>query len=235
MRKDRSVIDAVMEDMTRLRRRLGAADTTTVTDYLDSVRDVELRIQRNERHAATSAPPEIPFPAGIPASFDEHARLMFDLQFLAFRSDITRVSTFQIARELSTRSYPELGVAEAHHDVSHHNNNPEKVAKHTKINTYHMGLFARLVEKMRATPDGDGSLLDHAMFLYGAGMGDGSVHSHHNLPVLLVGGGCGALKGGRYLKQPIDTPMMNLGVTLLDKVGVHLEWVGDSTGRISEL
>jgi hypothetical protein len=235
MRKDRSVLDAVARDMAKLQRTLGPADRTTVVEYVDSVRDVERRLQQHERHAETAPEPDFVRPSGIPASFEEHARLMFDLQFLAYRSDITRVSTFQIARELSTRSYPEIGVAEAHHDVSHHNNNPEKIAQHTKINTYHLRLFSRLVEKMRATQDGDGSLLDHAILVYGAGMGDGSVHSHHNLPVLLVGGGCGELKGGRLLRQPTDTPMMNLGLSLLDKVGVSFERLGDSTGRVSDL
>ena len=235
MRKDRSVLDAVAGDMAKLQRSLGPGDRSTVVDYVDSVRDVERRLQQNEQHAETTPEPGLDRPSGIPASFEEHARLMFDLQFLAYRADITRVSTFQIARELSTRSYPEIGVPEAHHDMSHHNNNPEKVAKHTKINTYHMSLFSRMVEKMRATPDGDGSLLDHVILMYGAGMGDGSVHSHHNLPVLLVGGGCGTLKGGRFIRQPIDTPIMNLGLSLMDKIGLTFESLGDSSGRVSDL
>ena len=170
-----------------------------------------------------------------PDSFAEHARLMFDLQLLAYQADITRVITFQIGRELSTRSYAELGVLESHHDISHHQSDPERMAKNTKINQFHMGLFAEFVQKLRATPDGDGSLLDHSMLLYGGGLGDGHRHLPHDLPLVLVGGGCGQLSGGRHLVVETDTPMMNLGLTLLDKVGVELDGIGDSTGRLTDL
>jgi hypothetical protein len=235
MRKDRSILDAVKEDMVRLQRILGPRDRSTVTEYLDSVRDVEQRLQKTAQRTDPSTEAAIDAPLGIPDSFDEHARLLLDLQLLAYQADITRVVTFQIARELSVRSYPFVGVAEAHHDISHHANNPERMAKNTKINTYHMSLFAHLVEKMHATQDGDGTLLDHAMMLYGSGMGDGDLHRHHDLPLVIVGGGCGQLQGGRRLKYPIDTPMMNLGLGMLEKVGVEIDRIGDSTGRLAGL
>ena len=235
MRQDRSILDAVTEDMARLQGALGPQDRATVDEYVEAVRDVERRLQRTLRRSDSSPLPAIDPPLGIPDSFGEHARLMFDLQFLAYRGDFTRVSSFQLGRELSTRSYAELGVAEAHHDISHHQRNPEKMAKNTKINLYHMDLFSGLVEKMRATPDGDGSLLDHSMLLYGGGLGDGDLHLPHDLPLVLVGGGCGRIRGGRHLNYPADTPMMNLGLSLLDKVGVELESIGDSTGRLADL
>jgi hypothetical protein len=233
MRANRSILDAMKEDMVRLQRALGSRDRSTVDEYLGAVRDVEQRLQKTASRTDPSSQPSIEAPLGIPDSFDEHAKLLLDLQLLAFQADITRVVTFQIARELSTRSYPEVGVPEAHHDISHYANNPEKMAKNTKINTYHVGLFAHLVEKMKATPDGDGSLLDHSMMLYGSGMGDGNLHRHHDLPLVVVGGGCGQLQGGRHLRFANDTPMMNLGLSLLDKIGVELESVGDSTGRLT--
>lgn len=234
MQRDRSILDSVTEETSRLQRTLGPGDRRRVTDYLDAIRDVERRLQMTGERVETTvdAPPA---PLGIPESFREHAELMFDLQFLAYQADITRVVSFQIARELSTRSYPEIGVVEAHHEMSHHGNEPAKMEKNTRINTYHFQLFAHLVERMRSTPDGDGSLLDHAILLAGAGMGDGNEHSPHNLPVVLVGGGCGQLQGGRHLKYPLDTPMMNLGLSVLDKVGVELESIGDSTGRITDI
>lgn len=234
MRLERSMLDSVSNDISRLGKTLGAGDRRIIDAYFDSIRDVERRLQKAEQNAELSPAP-LPGPLGIPDSFREHAALMFDLQLLAYQADLTRVVGFQIARELSTRTYPEAGVAEAHHDISHHQNNPERMAKNSKINAYHVEMFSRLVEKMRATPDGDGTLLDHSILLYGAGMGDGDQHSAHNLPVALVGGGCGLLKGGRHLKMPLDTPMMNLGVTLLQKLGMDIEQVGDSTGHLSDL
>ena len=235
MRKDRSLLDAVSADMRRLQRALGPHDRATVDGYLDAVRDVERRLQKTLLRADASPAPAMEAPLGIPDSFAEHARLMFDLQLLAYQADITRVITFQIGRELSTRSYAELGVLESHHDISHHQSDPERMAKNTKINQFHMGLFAEFVEKLRATPDGDGSLLDHSMLLYGGGLGDGDRHLPHDLPLVLVGGGCGQLSGGRHLVFETDTPMMNLGLTLLDKVGVELDGIGDSTGRLTDL
>jgi hypothetical protein len=231
--ENRSILDAVSGDMSALRRRLGSSDRQMVDRYADAVREVELRLQRSAERAAESPTSERPL--GIPDSFEEHAKLMFDLLVLAYQADITRVATFQLAREISLRSYPELGVPEGHHDISHHQNVPARMAKNTKINVYHMQMFANFVQRMRDTPDGDGSLLDHSMILYGAGMGDGNLHSPHDLPTVILGKGCGQLEGGRHLRAPVDTPFMNLGLTLLDKVGVEIPSIGDSTGRLTGL
>ena len=205
----------------------------TVEGYLQAVRDVERRIQKTEEHNQTT-PTTADQPVGIPDTFDEHAKLMFDLQFLAYQADVTRVSALQIAREQSARTYREIGVAESHQRVA--SQQPAgKIALNNKINIYHLSLFARLVEKMKATRDGDGSLLDHTMFWYGSGFGDGSVHTPNNMNIALVGGGCGKLKGGRHLSYPMDTPTMNLGLSLLDIVGVELDHLGESTGRLTDL
>jgi len=171
----------------------------------------------------------------VPSAYGDHAKLMFDLQVLAMQADITRVLTFQLAREASTRTYPEVGVPEAHHPTSHHGNDPEKLAKLAKINAYHVSLFAYYMEKLKSTPDGDGSLLDHSMILLGSGMGNPDVHNHVNLPIVLVGGGAGKLKGGRHIKYAEPTPLANLHLTLLDKVGIHLDNFADSRGRVDEL
>ncbi len=234
LKQDRSVLDMAKEDMARLTKKLGPRDRTTVDEYLTAVRDVEDRIQRAEKQTGTSAAvPEQP--VGIPDSFDDHAKLMFDLNFLAYQADVTRVSAFQISRELSGRAYPWIGVPDGHHTVSHHQLDPEKITKETKINAYHMSLFARLVEKMKNTPDGDGSLLDHSILMYGTGMGDSDHHTPVNIPVVLVGGGCGKLAGGRHLVYPDPTPLSNLGLTILDKVGVEVKPFADSTGRLADL
>ena len=198
-------------------------------DYLTAVRDVEQRIQRAERSTDPTRLPDIPAPVGIPDSFDDHAKLMFDLMLLSYQADVTRVVAFQISRELSGRPYPWIGVPDGHHTVSHHQLDPEKITKATKINAYHMSLFARFLERMRDTPDGDGTLLDHSLLMYGTGMGDSDHHTPVNIPTLLAGGACGQLDGGRFVQCPADTPMMNLGVTVLDKVGVQVPRVGDST------
>ena len=231
LRLNRSILDSVTADVAQLRQVLGPSDRATVTQYLDAIREVEARIQRSER-LSESSDTAIGAPVGIPASFEEHAKLMFDLQFLAYRADITRVVTFQIGREQSARSYPQIGVDVSHHDASHWGRSPEMTDVNSKINAYHVELLAHLVEKMRATPDGDGSLMDHAIFLYGSGMGDGNEHIPHDLPVLLVGGGCGQLKGDRFLNCPMDTPMMNLGVSLVQKMGGVVDKIGDSTGPL---
>jgi uncharacterized protein DUF1552 len=235
MKKDRSILDSVTESFERLEKRLGLGDRRTVTDYLDSVREVERRIQKEEQNNANAPLPTILQPAGVPEEYDEHAKLLMDLLLLAYQADATRVSCMQIARESSTRTYPHIGVPEAHHPVSHHQNDPHNIQQKTKIDAYHMSLVARLVDKMRQTPDGDGTLLDHAMLVYGAGMGDGDHHTPIDLPVVLVGGGCGQLKGGRHLKYTLNTPFMNLGLTLLDKLGVHVAQIADSTGRLSNV
>jgi hypothetical protein len=233
--QDRSILDAVSEDLARLQARLGPGDRTTISEYLDAVRAVERRIQLTERRNGES-PERSAKPLGIPESYEEHTRLMFDLLVLGFRADVTRVSTFQYGRELSLRSYPWIGVSEAHHGVSHHGGNPESQAQYVKINAYHVQLFAAFLESMRSTPDGDGSLLDHAILLFGAGMSDGDLHSPLDLPVVLAGGGGGRLRGNRHLRYELDTGarFSNLLVTLLDKVGVPGQHIGDSTGRLPE-
>jgi hypothetical protein len=218
-----------------MERSLGNSDRHTVNAYIESIRDFERRLQRTEARTASSPDTPVGGPLGVPPVFADHAEMMFDLQLLAYQADVTRVVSFQIARELSSRAYPEIGVAEAHHDISHHQNNPERMEKNSKINAYHLSLFARLVEKMQATPDGDGTLLDHSILMFGAGLGDGDQHSPFNLPVALVGHGAGALKGNQHIKCALDTPMMNLGVTLLNKVGVPITQLASSTGTLSDL
>ena len=234
---DRSILDGVSQDLARLQASLAPADQRTVSEYLDAVRDVEHRIQQTERRAADEPELEQDAPLGIPPVFEDHARLMFDLLLLAYRADVTRVATFQIARELSHRAYTELGVPEAHHDISHHGNRAEAMEKNTRINEFHMGLFAHFVERLHATPDGDGSLLDNVVLLYGAAFGDGNLHVPHNLPVALLGRGAGRLQAGRHVAATFDTPFMNLGLSLLDKVGAGsaVERIGDSTGRLADI
>jgi hypothetical protein len=235
LKQDRSILDAVLGETSRLEQKLGSGDRQTLNQYLGAVREVEKRIQATERQRETTPLPEMDQPLGIPATFDEHAKLMMDLQLLAYQADITRVVTFQIGREQSNRTYPELGCPEGHHDQSH-KGDAENLLIYSKVNTYHAGLFARFIEKMKETPDGDGTLLDHSMMLLGGGMGDGSRHSPMDLPAVLVGGGCGQIAGGRHLVYPQRvTPMMNLGVTMLDKVNVHVDAIGDSTARLTDL
>ncbi len=230
MHDNRSILDSVMQELAGLNRELGPGDRSTVSQYLDAVRDVETRIQRAERTVDTVAPPDRPF--GIPLTFKEHLELMFDLQVLAYRADVTRVVTFLMSREVSSRVYPECGVTQSHHSVSHHGGKPELMAQMATICTYHVSLFSKFLETMRSTPDGDGSLLDHSLILYGGGLGDGNGHTHFNLPAVLAGG-VGGLKGGRHLRYPDSTPMTNLLLTMLDKVGVrNVDALGDSTGRL---
>jgi uncharacterized protein DUF1552 len=235
MRKDRSILDSVMESVAQVRRRLGASDRTAMADYLDSVREVEQRIQRAEQANATTPLPAVEQPSGIPDEYDEHAKILMDLLLLAYQGDITRVSCLQIGRELSGRTYPWIGVPEAHHGVSHHQRDPHNIQQKTKIDAYNMSLFTRILEKMRDTVDGDGTLLDHALFLYGAGMGDGDRHTPLELPVVLAGHAAGQLKTGRHIRYPENTPFMNLCVTLLAKVDVTVDKLGDSTGLLTDL
>ena len=235
IQRDRSILDAVTERIGRLQKRVGSRDRTKLTEYLDAVRDVERRIQKAEEQSSQLLP-VIDEPAGVPPTFEEHAKLMFDLQVLAYQTDLTRVITFMIGRELSGRTYPQIGVSESHHPISHHLNDPAKLASLAKINTHHANQFAYYLEKLRATPDGDGSLLDHVIIMYGAGMADSNLHAPNSLPLLLVGGGSGALGGGRHIKYQLDTPLANLHLTLLDKLGVPtVERIGDSTGKVEHL
>jgi uncharacterized protein DUF1552 len=235
LRKRGSILDWMTSDMARLRRELGAGDRTRLNQYLDSVREVERRIQKAEQQSEGAVALDLDRPATVPAVWEDHVKLMFDLQVLALQTDMTRVITFQLARETSTRTYPQIGVPDPHHPVSHHTNDPEKLAKLAKINAHHVSLFAYLVERLQATPDGNGSLLDHSMYMLGSGMGNPDVHDHSNLPIVLAGGGAGKLKGGRHIKYAQATPLANLHLTLLEKVGVHQESFVDSTGTVSEL
>jgi uncharacterized protein DUF1552 len=231
LRTNASILDWVLDDMARLERKVGAADRKRVGEYLDSVREVERRIQHAERQASESPLPVVQRPSSIPAEWEDHVKLMFDLQVLALQADMTRIVTFQLAREGSTRTYPQIGVPEPHHPVSHHTNDPEKLAKLAKINAYHVSLFAYLLEKLRSTPDGDGTLLDHTTYVLGSGMGNPDIHDHRNLPIVVARGGIGGIKGGYHIKYPDQTPLANLHLTLLDGVGVHLDNFVDSTGR----
>jgi hypothetical protein len=230
LRKNSSLLDWVMADMARLQKELGAGDRTKMSEYLDAVREVERRIEKAEEQAEQSSLPDLERPVGVPSSWEEHAKLMFDLQVLALQADITRVITFQLSREASTRTYPQIGVPDPHHPVSHHTNDPEKLAKLAKINAYHVALFAYFVGKLKATPDGEGSLLDHTMYVIGSGMGNPDVHDHENLPIVVAGG-----KGGRHIRYRELTPLANLHLTLLGKIGINAKSFGDSTGRIEEL
>jgi hypothetical protein len=234
LRQDQSILDSVAVRVKQLQRKLGAADNAKVTDYLESIRDVERRIQKAEEQSATRVP-EIARPSGIPDGFDAHVQLLYDLQLLAYQSDLTRVITFMYGREQSGRPYPQIGIPEPHHPLTHHQNDPVKMEKCAKIQVYHVKLFADYLEKLRNTPDGDGSLLDHVVLLYGGGISNSDRHTHGPLPTLVVGGGAGAIKGGRHLVYPEDTPLTNLQLTLLNILGVPAEQLGDSTGQFREL
>lgn len=235
LRKRASLLDGFGEDIALLKRILGPGDRDKVNGYLETIREVERRIQRAEADAAENTLPDLDRPIGVPAAYADHARLMFDLQLLAFQGDVTRVVTFQLARETSNRTYPEIGVPDPHHPLSHHGNDPEKVAKMAKINQFHVSLFAEFLARLKATPDGDGSLLDHSIYLYGSGMGNPNVHDHTNLPILVAGGAAGGLKGNRHIRYDKPTPLANLHLTLLDKAGVRLDSFADSQGKLDEL
>jgi hypothetical protein len=229
--KTRSILDSLLPEVHRLQNRLGTGDRGKVDQYLEAVRDVETRIEKTEAQSARELP-ALEKPMGIPATYEEHAKVMFDLQVLAFQTDTTRISTFMMSREVSPRTYPELGISDPHHGLSHHGNVPEKVALLAKVNTFHVQLLSHFLETLQATPDGDGTLLDHIALLYGCCISDGNQHLHTNLPILLAGGGAGTLKGGRHVRYKEQTPLTNLELTLLDKLGVPLERLGDSTGKL---
>jgi hypothetical protein len=221
--RSKSILDSLLPEVTRLQNRLD--------QYLDAVREIEGRIQRTEAHRARELPP-LDKPMGIPPTYEEHAKLMFDLQVLAFQTDTTRISTFMMSREVSPRTYPELGISDPHHGLSHHGNNPDKLVLLTRVNTFHVKLLSHFLEKLQATPDGDGTLLDHVLLLYGCCISDGNQHLHTNLPILLAGGGAGTLKGGRHIRYPEQTPLTNFELALLDRLGVPLDRLGDSTGKV---
>src|SRR6187402_1212169 len=235
LRKKASLLDAFTDDIARLNRQLGPGDRARVSQYLDTVREIERRIQKAEIDAKDNPLPDLDRPVGVPAAYAEHARLMFDLQVLALQGDVTRVITFQLARETSNRTYPEIGVPDPHHPLSHHGNDPAKIARMAKINQFHVSLFAEFLAKLKATKDGYGSLLDHSLYLYGSGIGNPNVHDHSNLPILVAGGAAGGMKGGRHIRYEKPTPLANLHLTLLDKVGVPLDSFADSHGKVDEL
>jgi hypothetical protein len=235
IQKRASLLDTVTEDFARLRRQLGPADRHKVSQYLESIRELEQQIQRAEASTKDNPLPDLDRPVGVPAAYADHVRLMFDLQVLALQGDITRVITFQLARETSNRSYPEIGVPDPHHPLTHHGNDPEKIARMAKINQFHVSLFAYLLKRLKQTPEGNGSLLDHVLYLYGSGMGNPNVHDHRNIPILVAGGAAGKMNGGRHIRYAEPTPLANLHLTLLDKVGVHLDNFADSTGKVDEL
>ncbi len=232
-RLDRSVLDSVTEEIAGLQRRIGPADQLRLTEYLDAVREIERRIQRAEAHSASM--PDVDRPLGIPDGTVAHCKLMYDLQVLAYQADVTRVVTFQLGREVSQRTFPEIGVPDPHHSNSHHLNDPARLEKIARIDTFLVQLFAYYLEKLQATPDGDGSLLDNVMVLYGGGISDGNLHIHTSLPLVVAGRGGGRLAGGRNLEYAAGTPHANLLVSLLHKAGVPVEKIGDSTGRLDGL
>jgi hypothetical protein len=232
LRKNTSILDAVAESASELRVKLGPRDRTRVGEYLDNVREIERRIVQAEKQRNETGVEAPPTPVGIPEDWEEHVKLQFDLIALAYQGNLTRVVSFMIARELSTLSYPQIGVADGHHPVSHNNNVPEQVAKKAKIDTYHLDLFAQFLDKLKATPDGDGTLFSNSLFLYGSGMTNGNAHDHENLPTLVVGGGAGTHKGNRHLRMAKSTALSNLMVSLADKAGVPVEKFGQSSGAI---
>jgi hypothetical protein len=235
LERQRSILDAVSGQMKKLQSGLGSTDRNKVAEYLDNVREIERRIQLAEKQSSNSSVAVPATPVGIPDEHEEHSKLMLDLMALSFQADITRVSTFMMAREVSYRTFQNIGVPDPFHATSHHQNDPEKLEKLTKINTYHVSLVAYFMEKLKGMQDGDGTLLDNSLVLYGSCMSNSNAHDHSPLPVFLGGGAAGAIKGNRHIKLPEDTPMANLLATILDRSGIHVDQIGDSTGLISEV
>ena len=234
IQEDRSILDSMGQAVSKLQSGLGAGDRNKLGQYLEAIRDVERRIQMAEQQASRQIP-TVQRPAGTAANYDEHARLMADLQVLAFQCDLTRVGTMMMGREQSLRAYPEIGIADPHHPMTHHNGDPEKIAKVIKINVYHAQNFAYYLDRLKSTQDGAGSLLDHSIIVYGSSLSDGNLHLHNNLPILLAGGGVGRIKSGRHVRFADGTPLTNLYLTLLDRVGVRMDQLGDSTGKLDLL
>jgi hypothetical protein len=235
IKEDRSILDFIRTDVARLEPSLGARDKSKLDEYLDSIRDIERRIQKAEEQSASMKLPVMERPSGIPDEFEAHSKLMSDLMVIAFQTDMTRVVSFMMAREGSNRSYRSIGISDGHHSVTHHQNDPEKIAKTMKIDQLHVQMLAYLLDRLKNTPDGDGSLLDHSMILFGSSISDGNAHTHHDLPLVLAGGGNGKVKGGRHIRYASETPMNNLLLTMLDKSGVPCESLGDSTGKLEHL
>jgi len=235
LRQRSSILDFVKGSVDRMETRLGQGDRRKLTEYLEAIRDIERRIQKAEEQNATMKMPVITLPAAAPEDFVEHARLMMDLLVIAYQADLTRIATFMLAREGSNRSYRHIGISDGHHDCTHHQNDAEKIAKTIKINTHHVEQLAYFVDRLKNTPDGDGTLLDHSMILYGSSISDGNRHTHVDLPLTLIGGAGVGIKGGRHIRYKEQTPMTNLLLTMLDKAGVKTEKLGDSTGTLQHL
>jgi Protein of unknown function (DUF1552) len=231
----RSILDYVAGSVDRLETKLGPGDRRKLSEYLEAIRDIERRIQKAEQQNASLRIPVMERPGSVPETFEEHSKLMIDLQVMAFQTDMTRVISFMLGRAGSNRSYPAIGVSDGHHSITHHQNDPVKVGNVAKIDAYLVKTFAYYLERLKATPDGDGSLLDHSMILYGSSLSDANRHTHHDLPICLAGGGAGQLRSGRHIRYPQETPMNNLLLNLLDKVGVATEKLGDSTGKLAYL
>jgi len=233
LRDNLSILDGVTASVKDLSKGMDSKDKARVNDYLENVREIERRIAKAEKQNSESTGYGAPeAPVGIPDSFADHANLLFDLWAIAFQGNITKVVSFMLARELSTRTYPQIGVPDGHHPVSHHQNDLQRMEMQAKINTYHMEMFAAFLNKLKATPDGDGNMLDNSMILYGSGMSNSNVHAHDQLPILIAGGAAGKLKGDRHIKVKNDTPLSNLLISMLDKAGVRTDHFGDSSGRI---
>ncbi|WP_180540801.1 DUF1552 domain-containing protein [Nevskia soli] len=235
MSEERSLLDFVRGDVARLQPTLGSRDKSKLDEYLEGIRDIERRIQKAEQQSTMVQVPLIDRPSGIPDEFEEHAKLMSDLMVMAYQTDMTRVVSFMMAREGSNRSYRSIGVPDGHHSVTHHQNDPEKIAKTMKIDALHVKTFSYLVSKMDSTPDGDGTLLDHTMLLFGSSISDGNAHTHHDLPLVLLGGKSVGIHGGRHIRYAPETPMNNLLLTMLDKAGIPAETLGDATGELDQL
>jgi hypothetical protein len=235
IQEDRSILDAITKEAASLQVRLGPSDRQTMTQYLENVREIERRIQRAEKSQGDEDLALPSRPAGVPFDFEEHVALMYELMALAYQANITRVITFMVSREVSNRTYTQVGVTDGHHAISHHQNRAEKMEKNVRIQTFNIGQFKGFLDKLQQIPDGDGTLLDHTLLLYGSNMSNSNAHDHFPLPNLVVGGAAGRMKGGRHLKYPDHTPMTNLLVTMLDKVGVKQETLGDSSGTLENL
>ena len=235
IREDRSILDSLVHEVDGFRSTLAPGDRDKITQYLDAIRDIERRIQLAEAQSDIELPELARPTGGIPDTFAEHARLMFDLQVLAFQTDMTRVITFMMSREVSPRTYPELGIPDPHHGLSHHGNNPGQMEKLRQVNLHHVEQLAYFLDRLRSTPDGDGTLLDNMLMMYGCGISDGNQHLHTNLPILLAGGAGGRLQGGRHIRVTEETPLTNLQLSMLDKVGVVTDRLGDSSGQLTHL
>jgi len=235
MREDRSILDSVTSEIASMQPGLGPRDRSKLNDYLEAVRDIERRIRLAEAQSATLKLPVLGRPIGIPDAFEDHAKLMFDLQVIAFQADLTRVTSIMLGREGSNRTYRSIGVPDPHHGISHHQGDKVKIEKLARINAHHVEMFAYFLDKLRSTADGDANLLDRSVIVYGSSLSDGNMHTHEDLPILLAGGASGQIKGGRHLRYPRETPMTNLLLTVLDRVGVPEERIGDSNGKLEHL